>query len=232
MNVLVIGDEHTYGYGLPGGKLSYLGHFIRQVSRTGEAITVEAYAHSTLLQLSSTLAQLPLNRYDLIILQFNHNLLQSANASGLGAQQVAMPMLPLALVQPAAQSKSLYRLKTFGTTLLSMVWPPYGLTSITTLLNQLRPYRHNVLLLTPLPHQDLIHRWLRKWGRILLLNEADRQLFSVFDTEQVIQPREEYFLPNDPEHLSAVSHELLGRGLFDFYQSAPTIITIQSGRRG
>lgn len=218
MNVLVIGDEHTYGYGLSEGKLSYLGHFIRQISRAGGAITVEAYAHLTMPQLSSTLAQLPLNRYDLIILQFNCNLFQSVNANGLGAQRVAIPIVP-------------YQLKVLGTMLLSMVWPPYGLTGIKALLNQLRPYRHNVLLLTPLPHRGLIRRWLQKRSRTVLLNEADKQVFSVFDSEQVIRPREEYFLPDDPEHLSAVSHELLGRELFDFYQSAPTIITIQSSRR-
>lgn len=232
MKVLVIGDEHTYGYGLSGGKLSYLGHFIRQISRTGQDISVEAYAHLTMPQIASMLAQLPLDRYDLIILQFNHNLLESTKSEGAIAQRVSMPILP----PPLAQGKVSYvtllnRFKALKTALLSMIWPPYGLAGISALLKQLRPYRHNVLLLTPLPHRTWISRWLQQQSRSILLQEADKQIFSVFDTDSVIQLREEYFLPNDPEHLSAVSHELLGCVLFDFYQSAPTIVTIQSVRR-
>ena len=60
MNVLVIGDEHTYGYGLPGGNLSYIGQFIRQISRAGRAVSVEAYAHLTMAQTIAMLAKLPL----------------------------------------------------------------------------------------------------------------------------------------------------------------------------
>ncbi|MBD2756052.1 SGNH/GDSL hydrolase family protein [Spirosoma validum] len=233
MKVLVIGDEHTYGYGLSGGKLSYLGHFIRHISRTGQDISVEAYAHLTMPQIALTLAQLPLDRYDLIILQFNHNLLQSTKNDLSGMPRVAMPILPhpLALEKPKVHVTFLNRLKALKTALLSMVWPPYGLAGISALLKQLRPYRHNVLLLTPLPHRTWVSRWLQRQSRSILLEEADQQIFSVFDADSVIQLREEYFLPNDPEHLSAVSHELLGRVLFDFYQSAPTIVTVQSVRR-
>lgn len=234
MKVLVIGDEHTYGYGLPGGKLSYLGHFIRQVSRAGQEISIEAYAHLTMPQLASTLAQLPLNRYDLIILQCNHSLLQPASVDMLTTQRTVTPVLPYPLALPKVTTRSKFqeRFKAFKTLLLSLIWPPYGLTGISALLKQLRPYRHNVLLLTPLPHQTWINRWLQKRSRAVLMKEADKQLFSVFDSDSVIRPREEYFLPDDPEHLSPVSHELLGRVLFDFYQSAPTIVTIQSVRRG
>lgn len=234
MKVLVIGDEHTYGYGLSGGKLSYLGHFIRQVSRAGQEISIEAYAHLTMPQLASTLAQLPLNRYDLIILQFNHSLLQPANVGSLTTQRIVTPVLPYPLALPKVTTRPKFRerFNAFKTVLLSLIWPPYGLTGISALLKQLRPYRHNVLLLTPLPRQAWINRWLQKRSRTILLKEADKQLFSVFDSDLVIRPREEYFLPDDPEHLSPVSHELLGRVLFDFYQSAPTIVTIQSVRRG
>lgn len=233
MNVLVIGDEHTYGYGLSGGKLSYLGHFIRHISRAGQDISVEAYAHLTMPQIASMLAQLPLDRYDLIILQFNHNLLQSAKSDSSRISRVTTPVLPhpLRLGRPGVHATLLQRLNMLRTGLISMIWPPYGMSGISALLKQLRPYRHNVLLLTPLPHRTWVSRWLQKQSRTVLLEEADKQVFSVFDTDSVIQLREEYFLPNDPKHLSAVSHELLGRVLFDFYQSAPTIVTIQSVRR-
>ncbi|GAB4023906.1 SGNH/GDSL hydrolase family protein [Spirosoma koreense] len=232
MKVLVIGDEHTYGYGLPVGKLSYLGHFIRLISRAGQHVSMEAYAHLTLPQLASTLAQLPLNRYDLIILQFDDKLLRSARAAASETNAV-MPILPYPLGSTALSGQPTlgHRLKTFGNALLSTIWPLYGVRTVADLLRQLRPYRHNVLLLTPLPKQDWLSRWVGKRSRAILLSEADEQLFSVFDTDSVIQPKEEYFLPNNPEQLSAVSHELLGRELFDFYQSAPTIVTIQSIRR-
>ena len=181
MNVLVIGDEHIHGYGLSAGQLSYVGHFVRQLSRAGQRVSVEAYAHLTLPQVQTTLAQCPLDRYDLIILQLDAALLQAGRSSAL--------------------------------------------------LKQLRPYRHAVLLLTPLPHRKWSNQWQRRRGRAALLRIADEQFFSVFDSDLVIQPREEYFLPDDRQHLNAVSHELLGRSLVDFYESAPTIVTIQVIRR-
>ena len=69
MNVLVIGDEHSYGYGLRPGQLSYVCHLIRQVSRSGQSIRVEVYTPPTALQLVNTLNQLPLHQYDLILVQ-------------------------------------------------------------------------------------------------------------------------------------------------------------------
>ncbi len=233
MKVLVIGDEHTYGYGLPGGKLSYLGQFIRLISQAGQDVSVEAYAQLTMSQLSRTLAQLPLNRYDLIILQINRSLLLPAEYALSNEPCATEPVLPY----PFAQSESAVRMnfrnkrKALTSALLSKLWPSYGLKGISALFQQLRPYRHNVLILTPLPCRTRINQWLQKRSRTILLHEAGKRLFSVFDSDSVIQPREEYFLPNDPEHLNAVSHELLGRLLFDFYLSAPTIVTIQSIRR-
>ncbi|AUD00693.1 SGNH/GDSL hydrolase family protein [Spirosoma pollinicola] len=229
MKVLVIGDEHTYGYGLSGGNLSYIGHFIRQISRAGRAVSVEAYAHLTMAQTIATLAQLPLNRYDLIILQLDYTLIQTAASPFLYSSGVTVPVFPnsASLSRPSLSS----RMKALGAGLLSLVRTPRDLTSISILLNQLRPYRHNVLLLTPFSHREPLSRWLRNRSRAVLLQEADRRLVSVFDTDSVIRPREEYFLPNDKEHLNAISHELLGRSLFDFYQSAPTIVTIQAFRK-
>ena len=230
MNVLVIGDEHTYGYGLSGGKLSYIGHFIRQFSRAGQAVSVEVYANLTMTQIVATLDRLPLNRYDLIMLQLDDTMLQPADSILTRSPYVAVPYSPESALQvnpPAIRD----RLKSIGSALLTFVWPLRAQTALSVLMKQLRPYRHNVLLMTPFPHRNTIDRWLRKRSRLVLLDEADEHVFSVFDTDLVIQPREEYFLTNDKEHLSAVSHELLGRAVFDFYQSAPTIVTIQAIRR-
>ncbi|GAB2543660.1 SGNH/GDSL hydrolase family protein [Spirosoma aerophilum] len=230
MKVLVIGDEHTYGYGLSSGHLSYIGHFIRQISQAGRAVSVEAYAHLTMAQTIATLSQLPLNRYDLIVLQLDHTLIQTASSPFARPPGISVPTLTglSKFSRPGVGN----RLKALRAACLSFIRPPHELTSISVLLNQIRPYRHNVLMVTPFPHMDPFSRWLRKRSRAVLLREADRRLVSVFDTDQVIRPREEYFLPNDTQHLNAISHELLGKSLFDFYQSAPTIVTIQAFRKG
>ncbi len=232
MNVLVIGDEHTYGYGLSEGKLSFIGHFIRQIRLTGQAVSVDVYAHLTMAQVASTLAQLPLNRYDLIILQLDQLLIQPIKRDRASTTGLAVPALPYSLInQPGGGRKTVFTgLKALGTLVRSFVKPAHTMP-MSELLKQLRPYQHNVLIVTPLPHRDRLTRWLRLRVRALLLREAEKQTISVFDANTVIRPKEEYFLPNDVDHLSAVSHELLGRSLFDFYLSAPTIITIQTTRR-
>ena len=234
MNVLVIGDEHTYGYGLTKGRLSFIGHFIRQIKLTGQAVSVDVYAHLTMTQVASTLAHLPLSRYDLIILQLDQLLIQPTEQDFLDAPGLAIPTLPYTLVnQPGAGrgwKKVSASLKALGTLVRSVIRPTRMLP-IAGLLTQLRPYQHNVLLITPIPHRERLSRWLRLRVRALLLRVAEKQTVSVFDTNAVIRSQEEYFLPNDVEHLNAVGHELLGRSLFDFYLSAPTIITIQSTRR-
>ncbi len=232
MNVLVIGDEHTYGYGLTHGRLSFVGHFIRQIKHTGQAVSVEVYAHLTMAQVTSTLAHLPLSRYDLIILQLDQLLIQSVECDLTNTPGLAMPSLPYSLIQqPGTGRKTGFTvLKALGTLVRSIIRPAHTLP-IAGLMKQVRPYQHNVLIVTPIPHRERLTRWLRLRVRALLLREAQKQTISVFDADAIIRPQEEYFLPNDVDHLSAVSHELLGRSLFDFYLSAPTIITIQSIRR-
>ena len=232
MNVLVIGDEHTYGYGLTNGRLSFIGHFVRQIKLTDQAVSVDVYAHLTMAQVASTLAHLPLNRYDLIILQLDQSLLQPVACDYTHEPNPAVSTLPYSLInQPGTGRKKVFAsLKALRTLVQSVIKSAQTLP-ISGLLKQLRPYQHNVLIITPIPHRERLTRWLRLRARALLLREAEKQTVSIFDVDAIIQPREEYFLPNDADHLSAISHELLGRSLFDFYLSAPTIITIQSTRR-
>lgn len=233
MNVLVIGDEHTYGYGLPGRSLSYIGHFIRQISRAGRAVSVEAYARLTMTQTIAMLAKLPLNRYDLILLQLDHTLLLEPASTWdcLFLETLPVPQTAGFVTQPD-QPGLRSCMQAVHAVLRSLVRPAHHVSSLSILLDQVRPYRHNVLFLTPFPHQKSLIGWIRRRARLALLREAERRLVSVFDTDSVIRPRDEFFLPNDTDHLNAVSHELLGRSLFDFYQSAPTIITVQTTRRG
>jgi len=235
MNVLVIGDEHTYGYGLRSGQLSYINQFIRLMGRLGkgDSISVEAYAHLAMPRLLNALSQLPLGRYDLIILQLDESM-RRAVVDEPGEAGPATSCLPT-LYPPASRKRSRWKseLRAVGRNLLSdglnrLRRKPTGLSRLLTLL---KPYRHTVVLLTPFPHQQKLVNWGRQRLRHRMVERASRAAFSLFDTSQVLGTGEEYFLTDDPEHLNAVSHELLGQALFDFYQSAPAIVTIQTFRR-
>lgn len=239
MNVLLLGDSHTYGYGLSARQLSYMGHFVRQLSRTGQSVTVEAHAHLTLPESTAMLAQLPLSQYDLIVLQLGPDLIQRTFPGNGPVRLVACPPLPTLKLpvgvgcRPACPGL-LNRVEIFGKMLLDVAASVVSAVScpgeLARLLTVLRPYRHTVLLMTPFPHRAGLEQWPRERSRSVLLAAGASRAFSVFDTGAVVQPRDEYFLVNDNEHLNAVSHELIGRALFNFYQSAPTIVTIQTTR--
>lgn len=221
-------------------QLSYVGHFVRQLSRTGRAVTVESYAHLTLPDSTALLARLPLHQYDLIVLQLGPDLIQRNFNRHAMVRPVAVPALPI-LNQPiqtrshAALPQLVKRVGRIGKTLVNVaasVVPGFGCPGgLAQLLTLLRPYRHTVLLMTPFPCRTVPERWARARSRSVLLETGTSQAFSVFDTGSVVQPRDEYFLTGDNEHLNAVSHELIGRALFDFYQSAPTIVTVHTTNR-
>ena len=239
MKILLLGDGHAYGYGLstcgsPARQLSYVGHFVRQLSRSGRSVTVEAYAHLTLSESTALLARLPLGQYDLIVLQpgpdlAGRNVLRPArsvrSAAGFALPILNPPVLGSSRPTPPDVRKRMGAIaRTLCNVALSLVPTvscPGGLRQLLTLL---RPYRHTTVLMTPFPRRTW--QWSQKRSRSVLLRHGTNQAFSVFDTGAVVGPRDEYFLTGDEEHLNAVSHELIGRALFDFYQSAPTIVTI------
>ncbi len=239
MKILLLGDSHTYGYGLPARQLSYTGHFVRQLSRAGRAVTVEAYAHLSLPESTALLARLPLHHYDLIVLQLGSDIIRRRMPGSTAGRAVAGPVLPR--LQFTAQnsqpgpSRMLKRAGMMARTLMnvaasmvSALWCPTGLTQLLTLL---RPHRHTVLLMTPFPCQMPLEQLARQRSRSLLMKIAGSQLFSIFDTQAVARPRDEHFLTGSPEYLNGVSHELIGQALFEFYQSAPTIITVQTSNK-
>ena len=94
MTILLLGDEHTYGYGLSARQLSYVGHFVRRLSHTGRSVTVDAYAHTTLPESVRLLSRLPLNQYDLIVLQPGPDLFRHPFRSR-SESRVAVPVLPI-----------------------------------------------------------------------------------------------------------------------------------------
>ncbi len=251
MKILIIGDRHVGGYGLSAGQISFVGHFIRQISQTGRAVSVEAYAQSTLAAVQMTMSQLPLEHYDLIMVQagqgcvdhpaglesvFVRDTSRVPDVSGdLVLPEWLLPTVekkPVGLIKRTAEAGQFLLMQGMATlgVLPRLFTVRHELTDLLTLL---KPYRHKVILLSPFPHPQPVYRWLRQQGRALFMRSDVRQSFSVFDSDAVIQPREEYFLTGTTNtgYLNAVGHELVGRALFDFYLAAPTIVAIHTIRR-
>lgn len=249
MKILIIGDRHVGGYGLAAGQLSFVGHFIRQINKTGRTVSVEAYAHSTLTAVRTTLAQLPLERYDLIVMQAGKGCLD--HPAGIGplfinssdtytdlSDDLILPKFlqpvseakPQSVLEKVRERAQLLMLKSMA---LLGRFPRLATVSreLTSLLTVLRPHRHKVILLTPFPHSDSNQQWLRQQGKTLFMQSQVRQSFSVFDTDLIVKSREEYFLATQPGYLNAIGHELIGRALFDYYLAAPTIVAIHPIRR-
>jgi len=214
MKILVIGDQHTTGFGLPAGQVGFVGHFVRQISRAGQAVTAETHPSASLTEVRTLLSQLPLEHYDLIIWQ-----------SGEGCWSV--PARPTSRLLAAWQ----WVRRQIPTRLAGAFGEQGNSAEQMTVLHLLRPHRHKVLIMTPVPTQNWqLHRWCEH-GRQLLLRQGYQQGFSVFDTSRHIRPTPEYFLDSLSTSLSAVAHELIGRALFDFYQATPTIVAIRSVRK-
>lgn len=214
MKILIIGDQHTTGFGLPAGQIGFVGHFVRQISRAGQGVTAETYPKVNLTDIRTLLTQLPLEKYDLIIWQ-----------SGEGYRPV--PAAPANRLSAAWQQVRRWVL----TQLVGSAPVQTVPVDVSGVLQLLRPHRHKVLIMTPIPQQDgCLRRWYEQ-GRLQLLSQGQQQGFSVFDTARHIRPTSEYFLDQRPAFLNAVGHELIGRALFDFYQATPTIVAIRSVRK-
>lgn len=214
MKILVIGDQHTTGFGLSAGQVGFVGHFVRQISRAGQAVTVETHTSTSLTEVRTLLSQLSLENYDLIIWQ-----------SGEGGWPVP----------GAATSRLLAVRQWIRQQIFTRPACAVGVQATSAeqmlVLQLLRAQRHKVLIMTPVPTPNRQRHRYCEQGRQLLLRQGYQQGFSVFDTSQHIRPTPEYFLDRLPAFLSAVAHELIGRALFDFYQATPTIVAIRSVRK-
>lgn len=214
MKILIIGDQHVTGYGLSARQVGFVGHFVRQISRTGQAVTIEAYPQPDLSAVCALLTNQALDQYDLIIWQ-----------SGCLEQSVIEP--------PARSVATCWQ---WVTGRVRRLMGPVARThpafiTLHTILRLLKPHRHKVLIMTPVPQVNKQTQWWQEQGRQRLLEAGCQQGFSVFDTSRYVHPTAEYFLTHDPTYLNAVGHELAGRALFDFYQATPTIVTIRSVRK-
>ncbi|GAB3574546.1 hypothetical protein GCM10027578_37370 [Spirosoma luteolum] len=215
MKILIVGDQHLSGYGLAAGQRSFVSHFVRQISQSGQTLAIEARVRTSRAGIQQAMQQLSLERYDLIVWQ-------------CGSGCADHPLLAEKLASPGWFHQLKQRLR-------ALTHPDHPLKTIRNdlgaILQLLKPQRHKVLILTPIPNQQPVENWLLDQARQHLLHESYRQGFSIFDTSSLIRAAPEYFQDRQPAYLNAVGHELLGQALFDFYQATPTIVAIRSIRR-
>lgn len=212
MHLLVIADSLHYDAGLDS-RQSYIDQFVQQLERGGLEVVVTYHAPMALYTIAEVLERVPLRRYDLIILQI-------ANRHLRDSQLVLRPTAGERIREHVLSWK--FRVQSW----LDQVRPLREVHHhLTRILETLRFHRHRVILMTPFPHREPVSGWLRRKGSELLKSEGHYRGFRVFDVQALIDSREEFFITGDRERLNAISHELIGRRLYDFYRTEPSITT-------
>lgn len=226
--LLVLGSDHVYGHQIAAGQ-SFVEQLVRRLSNEGRSLTVECHAPLSLLAMTRLLPRLPLQQYDLIVLQPGHHELQRPNALSalfatdsdanlpagqpVGATPCGPPASPLRHWWRDACALAGLRLATGLVRLPRLRQTRHQLRAV---LEGLQACGHNVVLVTPFPHQDPISGWLRRQGQRLFLEEGHRAFVSVFDAHALLDVGDVCFLPNTPANLNALGHELVGSALYDF----------------
>ena len=240
--LLILGGDHVYGYGVGIGQ-SFVEQLARRLSREGLSLNVECHAPMSLAAISGLLPRLALQQYDLIVLQPGHYELQrpvsvrtlfspkTQQAIGNGqAMGVPQCQQPLSLVKRISDTVKLVGLRLIaGLTGLPRLQQTRH--ELRTVLDELQPCGHNVVLVTPFPHQDAISGWLRQKGRRLFLEEGYRAFMPVFDAYSLLDVGDVCFLPNNQSHLNALGHELVGSALYDFFRAGVMVVGDSSSYR-
>lgn len=214
VKILIIGDKQAQGYGLRAGQ-GYVEQLARRIEKTGKRVFVEYHVPVELSMATSILYYLHIYRYDLVILQMGHQYVKnypfSLNEVGNNPntneswQRVFGTIKALSLTI-RNKIKRVQRLRDV-------------IFHLSDTLHYLQPYNHKVILMTPFPHMEAVANWYHQETRKLFCKMGVSYGTPVLDTYELIQRSTEFFLPNDSEQLSPVSHELIGCALFDAYQS-------------
>ncbi|GAB3891512.1 hypothetical protein GCM10028803_03400 [Larkinella knui] len=212
VHLLVIADSLHYDSGL-NSRQSYIDQFVQQLERGGQEVAVTYYAPMALCTIAEVLQRVPLRRYDLIILQVANRHLRDSRLA----------------LRPTAGGKLLEHLMAWKLRIQSFLVTIRPLSEVhahlSTILETLRFHRARVILMTPFPHREPVSGWLRRKGSAILKSACRHRGFRVFDVQSLIDSREEFFITGDRERLNAISHELIGRRLYDFYRTEPSITT-------
>ena len=245
-----MGGCHTYGFGLPENT-SFVQFIVDRLQEDNFPVTVDYYAPLTLRRTLALLRQGKADDYDLIILQLGHYELlsparfhsllrekgkfmaQSAKATTdptdltqlrkqrlvvpppekQGLRDWLRPLAKLAILRFTNMLGEVDRIRHVQSLLKAILW-------------QLAGHQHKVILLTPLPHLEPVSRYLRRQGRSIFLEECAESGFPVLDTHTVIPPVSDYFIPGDQGHLNHRGHQLLGEGIYNFYQQTSELPTL------
>lgn len=212
IHLLVIADSLHYDSGL-NSRQSYIDQFVQQLERNGQEVVVTYYAPMALCTIAEVLHRVPLRRYDLIIMQV-------ANRHLRDSRLALRPTTGERFQEYATVWK--LRIQSW----LSGIRPLREVQeNLSLILKTLWHHRQRVILLTPFPHREPVSGWLRRKGSEILKSEGQHRGFRVFDVQALVDEREEFFITDDRERLNAISHELIGRRLYDFYRTEPSITT-------
>ncbi|GAB3341002.1 hypothetical protein GCM10027299_54900 [Larkinella ripae] len=212
IQVLVIADSLHYDSGL-NARQSYIDQFVQQLERSGQDVMVTYYAPMALCTIADVLHRMPLRRYDLIILQIANRHLRDSRlalrpSTGDHIQEYAT-VWKLRIQSWLGGIRPLREVR----------------ENLSLILKTLAFHRQRVILMTPFPHREPVSGWLRRKGSDLLKSEGRHRGFRVFDVQALVDERDEFFITDDRERLNAISHELIGRRLYDFYRTEPSKTT-------
>ncbi|WP_421826409.1 hypothetical protein [Larkinella sp.] len=212
IHLLVIADSLHYDSGL-NSRQSYIDQFVQQLERGGQEVIVTYHAPMAISTIAEVLQRVPLRRYDLIILQIANRHLRDSRLA----------------LRPTAGTRFVEHVMAWKCRIQSMLGAIRPLNEVyahlSMILETLRFHRSRVILMTPFPHREPVSGWLRRKGSAILKSEGHHRGFRVFDVQALVDSREEFFSTGDRERLNAISHELIGRRLYDFYRTEPSMTT-------
>lgn len=232
LKILVIGGSTARGEALGAGN-SFAEQFARRIEQSGQQVFIEYHTPIDLNKVTNVLYYLNIHRYDLILLQMGHSFLTEPEHFGeLLARKTHQPantMIPCVeetVVMPVGGgwfSNVKGWVKAGMLHLLNSVSRIGRMRDLvyylSDALHYLQPYGYKVVLMTPVPDQSPVTGWLRREGRKLFARMGEAYGVPVFDTQAHIGKGDEYFAAPAGNRLSAVSQELLGSELYDFYES-------------
>jgi hypothetical protein len=248
LSILIIGGQASAGIGLESmlqaRSGSYVPQLVRQLQYVGWKVQIECHAPVDIDVAQPLLCQLNLNRFDLILLELGHARLQHPPSFGtllrahnydpfdpkariLSVGDIATRCSQNRISQSPVKNRLvntvLDYVKLATLQLLSLMGRIGRVNEVneqlTDLLYYLQPYRRRLVLMTPLPHPQLVANWLRQKGQQLFWHHGRRNMIPVFDTTTVLGTGEEFFTTNQEGNLSPVAGDLLGQTLYDYIQN-------------
>lgn len=223
MNILILGGTQAFGTGLPISK-SYVGQLARRLRTDGHSVQVDQYGPLLLEEAGTLLSRLRLYQYDCILLQLGDaelrclpnqrpdlppaHQLAPAPAGLLFGRQRQNPDPQLEAPSWVRRQLGQLHLWLRGNQTIRMRTLRHQLA---TVLMMVQPYRHQTLLLSPLPQRRSSRT--QQLVRDLFLEEARLWDVASLDTAALLCQDELLFQDDTTDALNELAHELLGSTL-------------------